>query len=47
MVVIGARPSADPTAYLVLVQIQVATDFNVEALERIMDTFDLTDGYLP
>jgi len=47
VVVIGARPSADPTAYLVLVQVQVVTDFDVEALERIMDTFDLTDGYLP
>ncbi len=47
VVVIGARPIANPTAYLVLVQVQVITDFDVEALERIMDTFDLTDGYLP
>ena len=47
VVVIGARPIAAPTAYLVLVQVQVITDFDVDALERIMDTFDLTDGYLP
>ncbi len=47
VVVIGARPIANPTAYLVLVQVQVITDFDFEALERIMDTFDLTDGYLP
>ncbi len=47
VVVIGARPIAAPTAYLVLVQIQMISDFDVEAMERIMDTFDLTDGYLP
>ncbi len=47
VVVIGARPIANPTAYLVLVQVQLITDFDFEALERIMDTFDLTDGYLP
>lgn len=47
VVVIAARPSADPTAFLVLVQVQVITDFDVDALERIMDTFDLVDGYLP
>jgi len=47
VVVVGARPSAAPTAYLVLVQVQMISDFDVEALERIMDTFDLTDGYLP
>ncbi len=45
--VIGARPIAAPTAYLVLVQVQVTSDFDYEALERIMDTFDLVDGYLP
>ena len=47
VVVIGARPSADPTAYLVLVQVQITSDFDFDALERIMDTFDLMDGYLP
>lgn len=46
-VVIGVRPIADPTAYLVLVEIQVTSDFDVDAMERIMDTFDLVDGYLP
>jgi hypothetical protein len=47
VVVIGVRPIAAPTAYLALVQIQMISDFDVEVLERIMDTFDLTDGYLP
>ena len=47
VVVIGARPIAAPTAYLVLVQIQVTSDLDIEAMERIMDTFDLVDGYLP
>lgn len=45
--VVGARPIANPTAYLVLVQVQVTSDLDFEALERIMDTFDLVDGYLP
>jgi len=47
VVVVGARPIAAPTAYLVLVQVQVIEDIDYDALERIMDTFDLTDGYLP
>jgi serine protease Do len=47
VVVVGARPIAAPTAYLVLVQVQMVSDFDWDALERIMDTFDLTDGYLP
>jgi serine protease Do len=47
VVVIGARPSATPTAYLVLVQVQMVSEMDWEALARIMDTFDLTDGYLP
>ena len=47
VIVVGARPSAAPTAYLVLVQVQMVSDFDWEALDRIMDTFDLTDGYLP
>jgi serine protease Do len=46
-VLIGARPISDPTAYLVLVQVQVLTDFDFDALERIMDTFDVDYGYLP
>ncbi len=50
VIVIGVRPISAPTAYLVLIQIQVASidaDYDVEIVERIMDTFDLTDGYLP
>lgn len=47
IVVIGARPISDPSAYLVLVQVQVVTDFDFDALERIMDTFDVDYGYLP
>ncbi len=47
VVVIGARPINDPTAYLVLVQVQVVSDLDVDALERIMDTFDLVESYLP
>jgi len=41
LVVLGVRPIADPTAYLVLVQVQVITDADLDALERIMATFDL------
>ena len=50
VIVIGVRPISAPTAYLVLIQIQVASinsDYDVEIVERIMDTFDLMDGYLP
>jgi hypothetical protein len=45
--VVGVRPIADPTAYLVLVTVQVTSDEDFTALERIIDTFDLLDGYLP
>ena len=50
VILIGVRPSLAPTAYLILVQIQVTsinTDFDIEIVERIMETFDLMDGYLP
>ncbi|MCK5794889.1 MAG: trypsin-like peptidase domain-containing protein [Anaerolineales bacterium] len=50
VIVIGVRPIAAPTAYLVLVQVQVSSinaDFDLEIIDRIMSTFDLTDGYLP
>ena len=47
VVVLGARPIANPTGYLVLVQVQVITDFDHDALERIMDTFDVFPTYLP
>ena len=38
--VIGVRPIANPTAYLVLVQVQVTSEADFDALERIMSTFD-------
>jgi serine protease Do len=50
VIVIGVRPIAAPTAYLILVQVQVSSinsDFDLEVIDRIMSTFDLTDGYLP
>ena len=47
VVVIGARPIADPTAYLVLVQVQITSDFDFEVLEQIIDTFDVDEDYLP
>jgi serine protease Do len=40
LVVLGVRPIADPTAYLALVQVQVISDADLDALERIMTTFD-------
>lgn len=42
--VIGVRPIDDPTAYLVLVQVQVITDEDSLALDEIVNSFDL---YLP
>ncbi|MFN2112969.1 MAG: S1C family serine protease [Anaerolineales bacterium] len=39
--VVGVRPISDPTAYLVLVTVQVTSDEDFEALDRIMNTFDL------
>lgn len=45
LVVLGVRPIADPTAYLVLVQIQVVTDADLDALGRIVETFTLFDDY--
>lgn len=38
--VFGVRPIADPTAYLMLLQIQVTSDADFEALELILATFD-------
>ncbi len=45
-VVLSARPKTDPTAYLVLVQIQIITDADLEALDRIFATFNVI-GALP
>ncbi len=39
--VVGVRPISDPTSFLVLVTVQVTSDLDYEALERIMNTFDL------
>jgi len=38
--VIGVRPISNPTAYLILVQVQVSSDADFFALERIMATFE-------
>ncbi len=46
-VVITARPIANPTAYLALVQVQGVTDLDEDALERIMDTFYIVGTDLP
>ena len=45
--VVGVRPIADPTAYLVLVQIQVTSDADYEALDRITNSFEADGWYLP
>jgi serine protease Do len=46
VLVLAARPIADPFAYLTLVQVQIATDADLDVLERILDTFDVV-GRLP
>ena len=45
-IVIGARPKSDPLAYLVLVQVQVLSDADLDALDQILATFDRV-GSLP
>ncbi len=45
-IVVGARPKSDPFAYLVLVQVQVLSDADLEALDQILATFDQV-GPLP
>ncbi|MEJ2413105.1 MAG: hypothetical protein P8Y34_08955 [Anaerolineales bacterium] len=39
--VVGVRPISDPTAYLMLITVQVTSDEDFDALDRIMSTFDL------
>jgi len=39
--VVGVRPIADPTAYLMLITVQVTSDEDFDALDKIMSTFDL------
>lgn len=45
-VVLSARPIADPTAYLILVQVQIMTDADLKALDQIFATFNVV-GQLP
>lgn len=44
--VLAVRPKADPTAYLVLLQVQIVTDADLDALEKILDSFEVI-GNLP
>ncbi len=44
VVVIAARPKSDPLAYLVLVQIQVISDADLDALDQILLTFNKVDS---
>jgi serine protease Do len=45
-VVLSARPKNDPTAFLVLVEVNVMTDADLDALDHIYQTFDVV-GSLP
>jgi serine protease Do len=45
-VVLSARPIADPTAYLILVEVQIMTDADLDALDQIFQTFNVV-GALP
>jgi len=46
VVVLSTRPKSDPGAYLTLVQVQLVTDADIDALGQIMKTFNVV-GYLP
>lgn len=46
IVVLAARPILDPYAFLALVQIQVATDADIDAIDPILASFDVV-GNLP
>ena len=41
VVIIAVRPIADPTAYLVLVQVNLQTEADLDALDQITATFDV------
>lgn len=43
LILVGANPIENPTAFLVLVTVQLTPDDDLETLERILNTFD----YLP
>ncbi len=40
-IVLAARPIDAPTAYLVLVEVKVASDSDLDALDRILATFQV------
>lgn len=44
VVVLAARPIHDPTAFLTLVQVQIITDEDIDALESILASFDVVDS---
>jgi len=46
MFVLAVRPKADPTAFLVLLQMQIVSESDLEALDQILLTFDVV-GNLP
>jgi len=41
MIVLSARPKNDPFAFLTLVQVEVVTDADLDALDYILQTFDV------
>lgn len=43
-IIVGARPKSDPLSYLVLVQVQVLSDADLDALDTILRTFDRVGG---
>lgn len=46
VIILSARPIANPTAFLTLVQVQIITDADLDALDRILSSFDVV-GDLP
>ncbi len=46
VIVLSSRPISDPGAYLTLVQVQIVTDADIDALGQIMKTFNVV-GNLP
>ena len=46
VIVLSARPIANPMDFLTLVQVQVVSDADIDALDKIMATFDVV-GSLP
>jgi serine protease Do len=46
VLVLSARPIKDPTAYLILVEVKLVKETDLDALEQILQTFDVV-GSLP